>query len=115
MRIGELSQRTGVSIRLLRYYEEQGLLSPERGANGYRAYRDHDVTVVRQIRSLLAAGLSTTSIAWLLPCVREEGEQLVLCTEMAEDLKDERARIDRQIEALMASRKLLDGVISAAR
>ncbi|MBB3662213.1 DNA-binding transcriptional MerR regulator [Prauserella sediminis] len=114
MRIGELSRRTGVSIRLLRYYEEQGLLSPERGANGYRNFRDSDVGAVRQIRTLLAAGLPTHTIAWLLPCVRDEGERLVLCTEMAEDLRGERARIDRQIETLMASRELLDDVISAA-
>ncbi|TDC44005.1 MerR family transcriptional regulator [Actinomadura sp. KC345] len=114
MRIGELSRRTGVSVRLLRYYEEQGLLSPGRAGNGYREYRDGDVGVVRQIRVLLAAGLSTQVIAWLLPCVREEGERLVLCAEMAEDLKAERARIDRRIESLTASRELLDDVISAA-
>jgi len=53
VRIGELSRRTGVSVRLLRYYEEQGLLSPGRAGNGYREYRDGDVDVVRQIRTLL--------------------------------------------------------------
>jgi len=39
MRIKELSERTGVSARLPRYYEEQGLLTPRREENGYR---DHD-------------------------------------------------------------------------
>jgi DNA-binding transcriptional MerR regulator len=34
MRVGELSRRTGVSARMLRYYEEQDLLHPERGSNG---------------------------------------------------------------------------------
>jgi hypothetical protein len=38
MRIGELAERTGVPARLLRYYEEQGLLTPARAANGYRDY-----------------------------------------------------------------------------
>lgn len=38
MLIGELSRRTGVSARSLRYYEAQGLLSAGRGANGYRDY-----------------------------------------------------------------------------
>jgi DNA-binding transcriptional MerR regulator len=38
MRIGELAERTGVSRRLLRSYEEQELLVPSRALNGYREY-----------------------------------------------------------------------------
>lgn len=40
MRIKQLSERTGVSSRLLRYYEEQGLLRPRREENGYRDYEE---------------------------------------------------------------------------
>ncbi|GAA5178872.1 hypothetical protein GCM10023322_07070 [Rugosimonospora acidiphila] len=57
MRIGTLARETGVSERLLRYYEEQGLLRPVRLANGYREYDESDVTTVSHIRALLAAGL----------------------------------------------------------
>lgn len=38
MRIGELSASTGVSMRSLRYYEEQGLLHAERSSSGQRLY-----------------------------------------------------------------------------
>ena len=38
MQIGELSARTGASVRMLRYYEEQGLLEPRRTGSGYRDY-----------------------------------------------------------------------------
>ena len=38
MRIGELAQRTGVTTRALRFYEDQGLLTARRSANGYRVY-----------------------------------------------------------------------------
>ena len=38
MKIGDLAQRTGVSVRMLRFYEAQGLLSPARNAAGYRLY-----------------------------------------------------------------------------
>jgi predicted transcriptional regulator len=55
MLIGELSARTGVSQRLLRYYEEQGLLQPARDPNGYRRYGENMVTTVHQVRALLAA------------------------------------------------------------
>jgi MerR-like DNA binding protein len=46
MRIGEMVRRTGVNERLLRYYEEQGLLQPARLPQGYRAYRETDVDAV---------------------------------------------------------------------
>ena len=59
MRIGELSERTGTPRRLLRYYEEQGLLVPDRTPNGYRDYAERTVDRVLQIRGLLEAGLPT--------------------------------------------------------
>jgi DNA-binding transcriptional MerR regulator len=69
MRIGELADRTGVSRRLLRYYEEQGLLAPSRADNGYREYGESHVDVVRQVAGLLDAGLPTRIIEQLLPCL----------------------------------------------
>src|SRR5437868_1330882 len=62
MLMKEMVQRTGVHERLLRYYEQQGLLTPERLPSGYRVYRDADLETVRRIRYLLAAGLTTTLI-----------------------------------------------------
>ncbi|MBA4496593.1 MerR family DNA-binding transcriptional regulator [Paenactinomyces guangxiensis] len=38
MNIGEISCRTGVSVRSIRYYEQKGLISPKRQENGYREY-----------------------------------------------------------------------------
>lgn len=55
MRIGELSERTNTSRRLLRYHEEQGLLFSERSSNGYRSYDERYVDRVPQIRGLLDA------------------------------------------------------------
>ena len=59
MRIGELSRRTGTATRLLRYYEEQGLLTPQREENGYREYGEHLVDRVLQIR---ASSVSSSAI-----------------------------------------------------
>ncbi|QUH01815.1 MerR family transcriptional regulator [Saccharopolyspora erythraea] len=70
MRIGELSRRTGVSTRALRYYEGQDLLHPVREANGYRTYPEGSVDRVRQIRELVLSGLPTRVIRNILPCVR---------------------------------------------
>ncbi|MFJ3624788.1 MerR family transcriptional regulator [Streptomyces albidoflavus] len=116
MRIGEMVRRTGVSERLLRYYEEQGLLTPDRLPSGYRVYAEGDVETVRRVRTLLNAGLATATIARVLPCVREEGERLVpVCSALVAELRRERERITRAIDDLVSSRTLLDGVIEAPR
>jgi DNA-binding transcriptional MerR regulator len=113
MRIGAVAHATGVSQRLLRYYEEQGLLKPTRLPNGYREYSDADLTTVRHIRLLLAADLPITVIAQVLPCVGG-GEQLVpLCPEMGAHLRRERSRIAQTIGRLQESRALLDTVLAA--
>lgn len=57
MRIGELSERTAVSARMLRHYEQLGLLRPERSANGYREYTEADVELVTNLRCLADLGL----------------------------------------------------------
>ncbi|MFI7122741.1 MerR family transcriptional regulator [Amycolatopsis sp. NPDC049868] len=115
MRISELERRTGVSQRLLRYYEEQGLLRPERLPSGYRVYAEDDVTTVEHIRNLLAAGLSTTTIADLLPCMGSEGGRLIAdCPELLLDLHRERARLSAAIAELTTARGTLDQVIATA-
>ncbi|MER6511503.1 MerR family transcriptional regulator [Nonomuraea sp. NPDC001636] len=115
MRIGELSRRTGVAVHLLRYYGEQGLLHPQRRPSGYREYVEEDVAVVRRIRSLLAAGLNTSTIMTVLPCLRDAGDRLVpTCSDLLADLHRERARIAQAITDLQTSMDALDDVIAAA-
>lgn len=115
MRIGDLSRRTGVSQRLLRYYEEQGLLRPRRRPNGYREYGEPDVAAVGHIRALLAAGLPTSVIAQVLDCVHDVDGRLVpeACPGMAEHLSRERARITDAITHLGAARRALDDLLAA--
>jgi DNA-binding transcriptional MerR regulator len=117
MRIGELSRRTGVDQRLLRYYEQQDLLHPARQANGYRVYQESDVTLVLWIRRLLAAGLSTATIADFQSCVRPDNGSHAAddCRHLADRLRAERARIDAAIADLAASRATLDELITADR
>ncbi|AXB41204.1 MerR family transcriptional regulator [Amycolatopsis albispora] len=116
MRIGELSRRTGVSERALRYYEKQGLLRPERRPSGYRDYRDADVAAVRRIRILLAAGLSTTQIGEALPCFIDDDDRLLpSCPELVDALVEHRDRIGEAIDELEATRANLNTIIAAER
>ena len=64
-----------MSRRLLRYYEEQGLLLLVRLANGYRECSESDIAVVYRIRALLAVGEPTAAIARLLDCSHDDGER----------------------------------------
>lgn len=48
--------------RILRYYEEQGLLASERADNGYREYDDDAVERAQRVRGLIQAGLSTRMV-----------------------------------------------------
>ena len=114
MRIGELSQRTGVSERLLRYYEEQGLLHPRRRPSGYRDYAESDVQTVRRIRTLLSAGLGTSVIAEVLPCFADKGDLLApTCSELVVGLGKERDRISASIDELVSARTILDAILGA--
>lgn len=60
--ISELSRKTGVSLRSLRYYEEKELLCPERLNNGYREYRETDIERVRLIQMHFSLGLTVKEI-----------------------------------------------------
>ncbi|WP_101392152.1 MerR family transcriptional regulator [Streptomyces sp. TLI_146] len=69
MRIGELAKATGTTARALRHYEQAGLIASERAANGYRVFDDRTVVRVRNIRHLLAAGLTLDDVQVFLPCL----------------------------------------------
>lgn len=43
MNIKDVSERSGLPAKTIRYYEEIGLIRPLRGTNGYRAFRDSDL------------------------------------------------------------------------
>lgn len=115
LRMKEMAHRSGVHERSLRYYEKQGLLTPERLPSGYRDYSEADLETVRRIRCLLTAGLSTAVIAQVLPCIRDDSGRLApTCPNLVGRLRDERERMTREMEALSTSRALLDTVLDAA-
>jgi DNA-binding transcriptional MerR regulator len=117
MRIGELSERTGTSRRLLRYYEEQGLIIAGRGANGYRDYAEPMVDRVSQVRGLLDAGLPTRIIKQILPCL-DKPRALYFpdaTPEMLATLEAERDRIARRAECLLRNRDAISEYLDAVR
>jgi DNA-binding transcriptional MerR regulator len=116
LRIGELAGRTGVSERSLRYYEQQGLLAADRTPGGQRDYPEQAVDRVIRIQELFAAGLHSTKIARLLPCMRDAdgGPAEIATPALVAELAAERDRIDRMMTELANSRDVLDQVIDTA-
>jgi len=117
MRIGELAERTGVPARLLRYYEEQGLLTPLRAPNGYRDYGEPLVDRVVQIRGLLDAGLPTRIIKQIMPCL-DGPREIMFCDatpDMIETLERERDAIDARVRCLARNRDAITGYLDAIR
>ena len=119
MRIGELSRRTDVPTRMLRYYEEQRLLEPQRDGNGYRSFAPTDTYRALQIRGLLAAGLTTEIIRDILPCL-DDPEQVRLtpqriAPETAVALDRHLARVEQRIDCLSRNRDAIRSYIAAVR
>jgi DNA-binding transcriptional MerR regulator len=112
MKIGDLARETGISPRLLRYYEEQGLLTSHRVGSGHRRYADDAPILVGHIRALLEAGLPTSVIREVLPCVEGPGPELNHCA--AETLQDQLRSLDNKISTLQDARSALARLLAAA-
>ncbi|HEX8630656.1 MAG TPA: MerR family transcriptional regulator [Catenuloplanes sp.] len=119
MQIGELSTRTGATVRMLRYYEEQGLLRPRRTESGYRIYAEADVDRVARIRCMLSAavpaGVVGTALTFLLdgpPAIPEVPEERARLAEM---LHGELTALTEKIAALENSRALLARILADVR
>lgn len=61
-KIGEISNLYGIGTDSLRYYEEIGILKPERGDNGYRMYSIRDIRTLNILRELRSIGFSMAEI-----------------------------------------------------
>ncbi|WP_203581522.1 MerR family transcriptional regulator [Microbacterium hibisci] len=105
MKIGELSERTGIPARMLRYYEQQGLLASERSANGYRSYDESDVGRATRARGLVQSGLSTRLAKVVLDVERQCAMAAPTCSrELAEMLATELAALEDRLACLTKSR-----------
>jgi DNA-binding transcriptional MerR regulator len=116
MRIGELSRRTGVPTRMLRYYEQQGLVQPARTANGYRAYAESDVKQVQSVRSLIRAGMPTRLIGPVVDMQAALPGWTDSCREtVAAQLADELRSIEDKLVCLTLSRDTIRAYLDAPR
>src|SRR3712207_1473235 len=107
MRIGELAERTGASVRSLRHYERVGLVEARRDENGYRVFDAAAVERVRRVRGLFDAGFTISEIPPLSGCL-VNGEYSDPCSPaVAELYRRKLDQIDRRIRCLQEVRALV--------
>jgi len=107
MLIGELAERAGTSTRALRYYEEHGLVRAQRDPHGYRRYDEAELRVVREIRTLLAAGFGLDDIRPFVACLRAGNASGHVCPDSVAVLRRRLAEVDAYLNELAGVRERL--------
>jgi DNA-binding transcriptional MerR regulator len=109
MQIGEVAERTALSVRTIRFYEESGLVSPsERSQGGFRLYTDADVARLQLIRRLKPLDFSIDEMREILLLLDELAERIApgadrkLRPELVERLGMYRELADQRVIALHA-------------
>ncbi|WP_173912174.1 MerR family transcriptional regulator [Acinetobacter sp. Marseille-Q1618] len=107
MYLAKVAKLTQISPRMLRYYEEQGLIFPKRTAKNYRIYNTSDVQTILKIKVLNDAGITLDDIRVLLPCFDIEQQNFLLCPVVKAKLEQEIEKLTQQLARLTHSHTLL--------
>lgn len=106
MRIGELADRSGITAKTVRYYEQVGLMPPpERTEAGYRDYRPEAAGRLAFIRAAQSVGLSLGEIREVL-AFRDRGE--TPCAHVASLIERHAADLSQRIAVLERMRRDLE-------
>ena len=110
MNIGEISKRAGIPAKTIRYYEDIGLVSPGRTANGYRVFNEqhlHKLAFLARAREL---GFSIEDCRALMAMYEDEGRASADVKKLALGHLE---RIDQKIAQLRSMRETLAELVEA--
>lgn len=109
--IGEASKASGVSAKMIRYYESIGLIAaPRRSAAGYRFYDDRDIQTLRFIRRARDLGFAVEDIGRLLELWRDGARSSADVKQLA---RQHIAELQQRIDALQAMQRTLERLAQA--
>lgn len=111
LRIGDVAALTSATPRMLRHYEDQGLIAADRSAAGQRLFDPSVVEQVRSIRRLLGAGLPVEAIRELLDCIHDT-DRLEPCAVPL--LVEHLQAYDGRIAELTSTREALQSLITTS-
>ncbi|BBU53890.1 Cu(I)-responsive transcriptional regulator [Mameliella alba] len=111
MNIGEAAKQSGVSAKMIRYYEQTGLIPPaQRTDSGYRDYSEKDVHMLSFVRRARDLGFSVEVIGELLGLWTDRSRRSVDVRQLAEG---HLSNLRRKIEELEAMSSTLETLINA--
>ncbi len=110
MNIGEVSKATGVPAKTIRYYEEIGLIIPNRDDNGYRRFRDQDLHKLAFLGRARALGFPIVDCRNLMQLYDDSGRSSAEVKAIAQDHLED---IDRKITDLQEMRETLHSLVTA--
>ncbi len=114
MQAKEAADTLGISQRILRHYEKEGLMEVGRQLNGYRYYSAADLRRAARIRDFIATGFSTREIRAMAACLSDDGagpcddgiekmtEKLEHIDRLLSDLTDRRAAVVDRLNSLQS-------------
>jgi MerR family transcriptional regulator, copper efflux regulator len=110
--IGEVSIRSGLPVKTIRYYTDIGLLNPQvrRSPSGYRLYESDVLNRLTFIRRTQALGLSLSEIRDILE-IHDHGN--LPCGQVKQYLESKLAEIETQIRQMELLRSEVQGILAA--
>lgn len=109
MNIGSAARQSGLPAKTIRYYEDIGLLTADRAANGYRDYSNEDVHRLRFVQRSRSLGFSVEECRQLLSLYRDRDRASADVKAIAAEKLGE---IDQKIEALTGLRETLGHLVA---
>ncbi len=112
--IEQVAQRTGMTKRTLRYYEEMGLLPPMGRTEGnYRRYSEEDIRLLKRIKELRdLLGFSLTDISKLLDAENERG-QIKQAYRQETEASGKLVQLERSDELIRKQLQLIEQKVAA--
>jgi len=111
LRIGEVARRTGLPVKTIRYYCDEGLLRPRaRSESGYRLFDEENLAELTIIRSLRAIDVAIPELAKILE-VRRAG--VCNCSVLKDSIAAKMESINLRIDELAVSKDELARLLAS--
>ena len=108
MKIKQVEELVGITSKNIRFYENQGLLTPERAENGYREYHEQNIEALKKIKLLRKLGISVEEIRTVLNHSRSLEDCLEKHLAVLEKERENLLNMQRLSEAILQQRDSID-------